>query len=184
MSDDRIDLETFLSEVEARANKATPVEADGQWLVDAEGFGIASCDKVDDAQFYANAVTDVPRLLQIVRAQQLADGLNTVAFRALQEIVQAMQAEKQAVIDGMTRAITAEGKANEAFYAMKAERDALRERVGKLEEALGEALDGWEYAAQYKGEFLAAKHGDASDIAEMRKLLKGSDNGPASTGEL
>lgn len=34
-----------------------------------------------------------------------------------------------------------------------------------------EALDEWEYAAQYKGEFLAKKHGDAERIAEHRKAL-------------
>jgi hypothetical protein len=41
----------------------------------------------------------------------------------------------------------------------------------ELKEALREALNEWEYASQYKGEFLAKKHGDAESIARLRKLL-------------
>lgn len=44
--------------------------------------------------------------------------------------------------------------------------------VDKLREALEEALDGWEYAAQYKGEHLARKHHDAEDITRLRLILK------------
>ena len=43
-------------------------------------------------------------------------------------------------------------------------------------DALEEALNGWEDAAQYKGEFLAKKHGDADDIARLRKVLEESDD--------
>lgn len=54
------------------------------------------------------------------------------------------------------------------------ERDELRERLVKLEAGLATACNEWEYASQYKGEFLAEKHGDAEDIAELRELLKGT----------
>lgn len=56
----------------------------------------------------------------------------------------------------------------------------MRDRLAKLEASLSEACDEWEYASQYKGEFLAEKHGDASAIAELRELLKGSANGETS----
>lgn len=46
----------------------------------------------------------------------------------------------------------------------------------QLRDALEEALSGWEYAAQYKGEFLAKKHGDAEDIVRLRKVLKECDD--------
>lgn len=59
--------------------------------------------------------------------------------------------------------------------ADKPELFALRDRLAKLESALKTALDEWEHASQYKGEFLAAKHGDAEDIAELRKLLEAKD---------
>lgn len=45
-------------------------------------------------------------------------------------------------------------------------------RDRQLLDALDEAIDGWEYAASYKGAFLAKKHGDAEDIARLRKLLE------------
>lgn len=45
----------------------------------------------------------------------------------------------------------------------------------QLLDALEEALNGWEYAAGYKGEFLAKKHGDAEDIARLRKVLSDAD---------
>lgn len=49
-------------------------------------------------------------------------------------------------------------------------RDEAREQ--QLADALKEALDGWEDAANYKGDYLAKKHGDAEDIARLRKLLE------------
>lgn len=45
----------------------------------------------------------------------------------------------------------------------------------QLLDALEEALNGWEYAAGYKGEFLMKKHGDAEDIARLRKVLEDAD---------
>ena len=45
------------------------------------------------------------------------------------------------------------------------------DQISMLKEALEEALDGWEYAAQYKGEYFIKKHGDSEDIARLRKLL-------------
>ncbi len=56
------------------------------------------------------------------------------------------------------------------------ERDELRARLTKLESGLSSALDGWAYASQYKGEFLADKHGDAEDIAELRALLGNAES--------
>lgn len=47
------------------------------------------------------------------------------------------------------------------------------EERGALRAALKEACEGWEEASQYKGEFLACKHGDADNIARLRKLLGG-----------
>jgi hypothetical protein len=49
--------------------------------------------------------------------------------------------------------------------------ESLSERVGELERGLGEALDGWQEGAEYKGEYLKAKHGDAEEIAKWRALL-------------
>ena len=43
--------------------------------------------------------------------------------------------------------------------------------VDALKLALEEALDGWEDASHYKGEWLAKKHGDIQDIVRLRKLL-------------
>lgn len=37
---------------------------------------------------------------------------------------------------------------------------------------LCEALDEWEYASQYKGEYLAFKHRDKERIAELRQELE------------
>lgn len=56
------------------------------------------------------------------------------------------------------------------------ERNELRERLAKLEAGLATACNEWEYASQYKGDFLAAKHGDAEGIAELRELLKGTSD--------
>lgn len=39
-----------------------------------------------------------------------------------------------------------------------------------LKAALTEALDGWEYNAQYKGAYFIKKHGDAEDITRLRAL--------------
>lgn len=49
------------------------------------------------------------------------------------------------------------------------------DRLAKLDAALAEALDEWEYASAYKGEHLAKKHGDAVRIAELRTLLAPRD---------
>jgi hypothetical protein len=58
--------------------------------------------------------------------------------------------------------------------------DRLRARVAVLEAALREACDGFEYCSQYKGEYLAEKHGDAEDIARLRLAIAAQ---PAATGE-
>lgn len=50
-------------------------------------------------------------------------------------------------------------------------------REARLADALQEALTGWEYAAQYKGDYLAEKHGDAEDIAQLRAVLAEVDRG-------
>lgn len=50
------------------------------------------------------------------------------------------------------------------YDVLQVERDALRE-------ALKEALDGWAYAASYKGDYFREKHGDDEDIARLRALL-------------
>ena len=42
----------------------------------------------------------------------------------------------------------------------------------QLQDALEEALAGWEKAARYKGAYLLKKHGDAEQIARLRKLLE------------
>jgi chromosome segregation ATPase len=48
----------------------------------------------------------------------------------------------------------------------------LRERIALLEGALTDALDNYEYYAQYAGEYLSKKHRVAEDIAEKRALLQ------------
>lgn len=49
---------------------------------------------------------------------------------------------------------------------------AAASRIMELEAALGEALEGWEDGANYKGEYLKEKHGDAADIARVRAVLQ------------
>jgi len=58
-------------------------------------------------------------------------------------------------------------------------RDAARvavlvERVAALEVALGEALDEFEDAIQYKLDFLVTKHGDRATIARLRAIAAGT----------
>lgn len=48
-------------------------------------------------------------------------------------------------------------------------------RIEILEEALKEAIIEYEYAYQYKGDFLAEKHGDAERVAELRKVLEAKE---------
>ena len=43
--------------------------------------------------------------------------------------------------------------------------------IADLAAELEEALDGWEEGAQYKGEYLRDKHGDAEGIAKGRAVL-------------
>jgi hypothetical protein len=48
---------------------------------------------------------------------------------------------------------------------------AIAEEMRRLRAGLGEALDEWECAGSYKGDYLVWKHGDAERIAELRALL-------------
>jgi hypothetical protein len=48
----------------------------------------------------------------------------------------------------------------------------MRERIAELEAALSEAIDCWEDSANYKGDYLKEKHGDAEGIALARAILK------------
>lgn len=48
----------------------------------------------------------------------------------------------------------------------------LRKRVVDLQDALSEAIEGWEEGASYKGEYLAQKHRDAEGIAKARAALQ------------
>jgi hypothetical protein len=54
---------------------------------------------------------------------------------------------------------------------------ALVALVKPLREALTEALDEWECAAQYKGEYLSGKHDGAGRIARSQALLAGPKEG-------
>ena len=49
--------------------------------------------------------------------------------------------------------------------------EGLVARVQELEQALLDAIEAWEYAAEYKGEHLQNKHGDADEIARLRAIL-------------
>jgi hypothetical protein len=52
--------------------------------------------------------------------------------------------------------------------------------VETLREALGDALDAFAEASQYKGEYLREKHGDEKELARLRALLptgEGHDDG-------
>jgi hypothetical protein len=60
-----------------------------------------------------------------------------------------------------------------AYFADRLGMACLERR--QLLDALEEALNGWEDAAQYKSEFLAKKHGDSEDIARLRKVLGDAD---------
>lgn len=48
-------------------------------------------------------------------------------------------------------------------------------RIEKLEATLREAIDCWEEGANYKGDYLREKHGDAEGIAQARAVLQGID---------
>lgn len=50
-----------------------------------------------------------------------------------------------------------------------------RDRIDVLERALKEALDEYEYAVQYKGDYFTEKHGDRETIARLRAVLPESD---------
>ena len=54
---------------------------------------------------------------------------------------------------------------------LSAEVQRLREREAALVAIAREALDEWAYCAQYKSDFLRAKHGDDERVAELRGLL-------------
>lgn len=47
-------------------------------------------------------------------------------------------------------------------------------RVKMLEDELSEAIEGWADGANYKGEYLKAKHGDEEGIAQARAVLQSS----------
>jgi hypothetical protein len=57
--------------------------------------------------------------------------------------------------------------------------EGLVARVAQLEQALREALDGWEDAVQYKGGYLSTKHGDADEMARLRAVLDARETTPA-----
>ena len=51
-------------------------------------------------------------------------------------------------------------------------RRELEQRVKVLEDALQDAIDGYEECAQYKGDYLFNKHGDAEEIARLKAALE------------
>ena len=51
---------------------------------------------------------------------------------------------------------------------------AARQERAALEQALREAIEGWDYNRGYKDEYLVKKHGDREDIARLRALLPGA----------
>ena len=99
------------------------------------------------------------------------DGCRDAYFRGLAAQVEALQAELE----------TARQHADRTDRATYATIRLLSERLAPLGEqsaadvvaALRESLDGWEDAAKYKGDHLAKRHGDAVDIARLRKLVPG-----------
>lgn len=56
----------------------------------------------------------------------------------------------------------------------KAEIERLQARVRALEAELSEAIEGWADGANYKGEYLKAKHGDEVGIAKARAVIQSS----------
>ena len=46
--------------------------------------------------------------------------------------------------------------------------------IAELEAALREAIEGWEDGANYKGEYLRKKHGDAEGITQAKAVLRKS----------
>lgn len=54
-------------------------------------------------------------------------------------------------------------------------REIIDDRDAQWIALLTEALDGWEDAAQYKGDFLCEKHGDAGGIERIRALVAKMD---------
>jgi cell division septum initiation protein DivIVA len=93
----------------------------------------------------------------------LLDEIDDALARAAREIeaLRDERAQLKAEIDYLRASFT---KACKTLGEAEAERDRLRE-------ALKEALDSWQEAAQYKGEYFLKKHGDMEEIAELRKLL-------------
>ncbi len=58
-----------------------------------------------------------------------------------------------------------------------------RDRVRDLEAALREALDEYEYACEYKGDYLVKKHEDKETLARLRGVLgEGPTEGTADAG--
>ena len=51
--------------------------------------------------------------------------------------------------------------------------EELEAENAKLREALKDAIDGYEECAQYKGDYLFNKHGDAEEIARLKAALEG-----------
>ena len=49
--------------------------------------------------------------------------------------------------------------------------DAAEARLHTVVEALREALDEYEYACSYKGEYFVRKHGDKETLARLRAVL-------------
>jgi hypothetical protein len=48
--------------------------------------------------------------------------------------------------------------------------------IKRLRDALGDAIEGWEDGANYKGDYLRKKHGDAEGIAKAKALLRTDTN--------
>lgn len=96
--------------------------------------------------------------------------------------IAAKVAEEHAGLRGEVAELLAMRDAD-ALIISQAGRDlaAAWERIAELEAALKEACDEYEYAAKYKGDYLATKHEDAATLARLRAALPG--DGPDAKGE-
>jgi hypothetical protein len=96
---------------------------------------------------------------------------------AIEELISDIERKFSKILTDVRGQLHAFRVMEDAYRARAVKAEVERDRLlaalkdDRLHDALKEALEGWEYAAQYKGEYFVKKHGDMEEIAELRKLL-------------
>lgn len=119
-------MSEYIDQIAARIEEAT----EGTWRTDkhAYGVGVSYADKWDedmqlfvetngltytpntaDAEFIANARTDLPRLLAAVRAvEELAEGWGNIGYPATREQIAALRGAAALIRRALTKALEGE----------------------------------------------------------------------------